>query len=245
MHGKIARLLSLEMNATQDRPLDVLRHSIQSGQLLLGATAAMHAGENALRIYANTEAAHLARQGLALAARLTSRSERAVVAVRLRGLQVFAASGAIQAPVCNQVAAIQQEIEIASQLAMAPEVAHGYYVLSVLHQEVGDYAASQAATELAAAAAERIEIRSRVRQLANSARCLFELGRDIPKARMLAADAAKLADSSALTDVEVIWSTALLAHWDGDLKAAARHIEQAIRVAQANKDRWRESKCLT
>ncbi len=245
MHGKIARLLSLEMNATQDRPLDVLRHSIQSGQLLLGATAAMHAAENALRIYANTEAAHLAKQGLALADRLTSRSERASVAVRLRGLQVFAASGAKQTPVSDTVASIQQEIEVASQLAMASEVAHGYYVLSVLHQKDGDYAASQAATESAAAAAEQIQIRSRVRQLANSARCLFELGREIPTAKSLTADAAKLAKGSALTDIEVIWSMALLALWDGDLKEAASLIENAIRVAQANMDRWRESKCLT
>ena len=245
MHGKIARLLSLEMNATQDRPLDVLRHSIQSGQLLLGATAAVHAGENALRIYANSEAAHLARQGLALADRLTSRSERASVAVRLIGLQVFAASGTTKTLVSDTVSAIQQEIEIASQLAMASEVAHGYYVLSVLHQKNGDYAASQSATELAAAAADRIEIRSRVRQLANSARCLFELGREIPKAKRLTADAAKLARASALTDIEVIWSMALLAHWEGDLKKAATLIEDAIRVAQANMDRWRESKCLT
>lgn len=245
MHGKIARLLSLDMTATLDRPLDVLRHSIQSGQHLLGATAAVHAGENALRIYANTEAAHLARQGLALANRLTSRNERASVVVRLLGLQVFAASGALRTSSSGLVSVIRQEIEVASQLAMAQEVAHGYYVLSVLHQEAGDYAASQEATELASRSAEQFEVRSRVRQLANSARCLFEIGREIPKARILVTDAAQLAEGALLSDVEVIWSRALMAHWDGDLEAAATLIENAIRMVRVDMDRWRESKCLT
>ncbi len=245
MHGRVAELLAMEMAANPDRAARILHHSAMSDQHILAARAAVIAGQYALRSFANSEASELARKGLFHAAKLNVGSERISLTMSLLGVQVLSSSGISNSNAPNLVSDLSSLISKASQHAMAEEVAQGEYLLSVIFQDLGDLEAAVAATTRAAEAARRMDAQKRVRQLANSARCLLELGRDISKATDLSHDADKLAQQEGISDIEVSWSQGLLAYWDGDLARAAAEIEKALELARDIEDRWRECKCLT
>ncbi len=96
----------------------------------------------------------------------------------------------------------------------------------------------------AAEAAKATDSLTRARQLANTARCLFELGRDIGPARTLIDQARRLANSAGVNEVEVRWASGLMHNWDGDLDQAAQEMAQAVGLAREAEDRWRECRCL-
>ncbi|QSP95862.1 AAA family ATPase [Marinobacter salinisoli] len=245
MHSRVAELLAWEMAEDPSQAARVLHQSTLSNQHLLAARAAVIAGQNALRSFANSEASDLARKGLFHAEKLGIGSDRISLAMSLLGIQVLATSGIARSTPSRLTTEIRSLISRASQQAMAEEVAQGEYLLSVLFQEMGDPEAAGLATTRAADAARQIEAQKKIRQLANSARCLLELGKDIAKAADLSRDADLLARQEGVADVEVAWSCGLLAYWQGNLDVAATNIECALDLARDVEDHWRESKCLT
>lgn len=245
MHGRVADLLALEMSSNPDQAARVLHHSAMSDHHILATRAAVIAGQNALKSFANFEASDLARKGLFHAEKLNFGSDRISLTMSLLGVLVLSASGISSRKTPTLIADIKSLISRASQHAMAEVVAQGEYLLSVLYQDVGDFEAAGSATTRAADAARRMDAQKKVRQLGNSARCLLELGRDIPKAAGLSRDADQLAQQEGVSDIEVFWSRGLLAYWEGDLDLAAADIQRALNMARDSEDRWRESKCLT
>ncbi len=245
MHGRVAELLALEMDANPDQAARVLHHSAMSDHHELATRAAVIAGQSAMKSYANSEASDLARKGLFHAEKLNFGSNRISLTMSLLGVLVLSASGISNSKTPKLIAEIRSLISRASQHAMAEEVAKGEYLLSVLFQDLGDLEAAGLATTRAADAARRMDAQKKVRQLANSARCLLELGQDIPKAAGLSQDADLLARQEGVSDIEVFWSRGLLAYWEGDLGLAAADIQMALDLARDSEDRWRESKCLT
>jgi hypothetical protein len=143
-----------------------------------------------------------------------------------------------------ELQSIERAIVDARACRLHDEVARGQYLLSVVHQEAGRIDAARQATLLAAEAAERSDRLGRARQLANSARCLVELGRDIGHAREWVAEAQKLADAAGTHEIEVRWCRGLLHHWDGEIEPALQQIDHAIALAAEEEDRWRQCKCI-
>lgn len=244
MHRRVAEMLALEMVQRPEWAARVLHHSAMTDHHILAAQAAVIAGQHALKAFANSEAAELARKGLFHAEKLNAGSERINLTMALLGVHVLSASGISTRKTPELVSALQAQISHARLHLMADEVAHGEHLLSVLYQELGNLKAASMATARAAEAADRIDAQKKVRQLANSARCLLELGRDIPKAIHLCRDAELLAEQEGVTDSEIYWSQGLLAHWMGDLDSAASRMEKALDLAQKGEDRWRQCKCL-
>ncbi|WP_068115791.1 ATP-binding protein [Tropicimonas marinistellae] len=245
MHGRIADLLARDMETTPELGAQVMHHAAMSDRHELAARAAVLAGDHALRALANPEAAEIARKGLFHAEKLGPGTARISLLIRLYRCLVLALSGFSTRKFPKLVADLGTQVSLASQHAMAPEVAEGEYLLSVLHQELGDLQAASRATARAATAASRMQARKRVRQLANSARCLLELGRDVPRAEELCLDAQAFSEEEGISDVEVFWSQGLLAYWKGDLASAAERLDRALALARESEDRWRECKCLT
>ena len=244
MHTSIARALSLEIDARPQTCSELAYHAGRGGQHELAARASTLAGEHALRVFANREAAEVARRGRLHAARIADQAVRAHFAMALLRVQVLATSGPQLARLRPSVGVLGEAIAAARAYRLHAEVAQGCYLLSVVYQEAGSFDAAQQATLQAAQASDRSDALGRARQLANSARCLVELGRDVAHARELVAEARTLADGSGLHEIEVRWCTGLLHHWDGDLDAAVREIDVAIELASEAEDRWRQCKCL-
>ncbi|MHB1360634.1 MAG: ATP-binding protein [Rhodocyclaceae bacterium] len=244
IHKSIAMGLGRDMDAHPERCSEIAHHAGLGGQHELAARAAVGAGEYGLRVYANREATEVACRGLRHVARISDQTARARLDMALLRIQVLATSGLPLARLRPPASRLTQAIEAAHAHRLHNEVAQGYYLLSVIHQEAGQLDAAQQATLSAAQAAERSDALGRARQLANSARCLVELGRDIGRARELVAEARSLAESAGVHEVEVRWCAGLLHHWDGHLDLAVCEIGAAIALATATEDRWRQCKCL-
>ena len=244
MHKSIATRLSRDMDTHPETCSAVAYHGGLGGQFELAATAAIRAGDHGLRVFANREAAEVARRGLRHAARIPNQATRAGFIMALLRVQVLAASGLQLARLHPPASAILNAIDEAHAALLHPEVAQGHYLLSVIHQDAGELDAAQQATLQAAAATDRSDALGRARQLANSARCLVELGRDVARARELVDEARTLAHAAGLDEIEVRWCTGLLHHWDGDLAPAVREINAAIELAAQAEDRWRQCRCL-
>ncbi len=245
MHRNIAHHFGLEMQYKPEVAVYALLHASRADQHPHAARAALIAGEHSIKVFAGFEAIEFARHGLHHTAYIQDKPENIRLRIALLRVQVLAASGPLLTKLPDLSDELEKAIENASTLYLNEEVAQGYYLLSVLHQETGDHESAQQATKMAAKASEQANQSLQVRQLANTARCLTELGRDIPRARELLQKAQALASSAALEDVEIFWGRGLLANWDGDLDEAARDIERAVMHARDAEDRWRECKCLT
>lgn len=242
MHARIARLLGQRMEADQSLAIDVLLHAGEGGEHALAAGAAVLAGQQALRAFANDEAENIARRGLLHAAELAKDAQLSAQSALL-GVLVHAASGLNGA----SLEILMQDIDALALSAAAKDradiVARASYLLSIVHQERGDIAASAAASLRAAKASEKAQAAQKLRQLANTARCLMELGRDVDRAENLIGEAAALATANGLDDVELYWARGLLLGWKGKTDAAITAVEIAVERAAGSNDRWREAKC--
>jgi DNA-binding SARP family transcriptional activator/tetratricopeptide (TPR) repeat protein len=245
MHRSIGLALGLDMDSHPECSAEVARHAGLGADYALAAQASVRAGEHGLRMAANREAAEAARRGRGYAARLVERSTRVPLEMALLRIQVLATSQIDLDRLRPEAATIQQAIDDARACRLHDEVARGHYLLSIVHQEAGRIDAARAATLQAAEAAVRSDHLGRSRQLANSARCLVELGRDIGQARVLVAEAKKLAEDAGEFEIEVRWCLGLLHQWDGKLEPALQEIDRAIELAIEQTDRWRQCKCLS
>jgi tetratricopeptide (TPR) repeat protein len=97
----------------------------------------------------------------------------------------------------------------------------------------------------AAEAAAATDRATHARQLANTARCLAELEREMHRARTLLQEAEAIIQSLGLEIAELCWARGLLQRWDGDLETASGAMERALGLARRAEDRWRVYKCLT
>ncbi len=244
IHGSIARSLSQGMDSSPQICSELAYHAGLGGQHQLAAKASIGAGEYGLRMFANREAAEMARRGLRQAVRIADRAARAGLVMGLLRVQVLATSGLQLARLRPDAATLQHAIDDALAVRQHAQVAQGYYLQSVLYQEAGQFDAAQQATLRAAGAADVSDAMGRARQLANSARCLVELGRDVPRARALVSEAQALSEAAGLHEIEVRWCNGLLHQWDGDLAQAASEIDAALVLAIEAQDRWRQCKCL-
>ncbi len=244
MHKRIAGLLSRQMVEHPEIAVDVAHHAALGEQHELAAQASVAAGEHGLRLFANRETTEIARRGMRHAERVADDRVRASLGMALLRIQVLAGSASPPRGTSLLAQAVNKTIEEAKALRLHAEVAQGYYLLSVIAQESGELTAAQDATLQAAEAAKATDGLTRARQLANTARCLVELGRDIGPARTLIDQARRLANSAGVNEVEVHWASGLLHNWDGDLDQAAQDMAQAVELARDAEDRWRECRCL-
>ena len=245
MHRQIAHALGLMVGTEDGVAADLVRHAELAGDYALAARACVIAGERSLRLFANAEAAALARRGRSHLDRLPDDPLRRELMINLFKVEVLAAAGpAMRAPprVADELSQAVAEAEAAGLHAVA---ATGHYLLSVLHQETGDILRAQQSTVRAAKAARAGDSPSQAHQLANTARCLIELETEIPRARMLIEEAEMLLGSVGDHVCELCWGRGLLQRWDGNTDAAAGLIERALVIARDAEDRWREYKCLT
>jgi hypothetical protein len=245
MHRQIARVLDAMVGIDDDLADDLARHAELAGDHARAARACVIGGERALRLFANADAAALARRGRSHLERLPDDAERRALMIRLLKVEVLSAAGPGLRPLPHVAADLTDAIAKAEESGLSAAVATGHYLLSVLHQQTGDVARAQDSTVRAAEAGRGADRVTHARQLANTARCLIELETGIPRARSLLSQAATLLDSLGRPDAELQWGRGLIARWAGDNAAAAACIAQALDLARAAEDRWREYKCLT
>jgi hypothetical protein len=245
IHRQIARALHNESKHDATLGADLAYHAALAEDYEVAAQACALAGERALRLFANVEAASFADRGLRYSERLADSPAKLENRIALLRIRILAAAGPGMRPLPPLIGTLTELANAAETTGLHAAAATAHYLLSVLHQEAGDTREAEASTLRAAAAGRSADETTRANQLANTARCLLELETEIGRSRELIREGTAIVDPLGLELCELHWAQGLLHRWDGEPEMAMQSIACALALARRNEDRWREYKCLT
>ena len=246
IHGQIAQSIAAALDSNEGGVFasELVRHAALGGDDALAARGCALAAEISLRLFANEEAIDLAWRGLHHLSRVKHGPQRASLRIALLRVQILASSDSRLRRWPHLLHELTEATAMAEAASLSAETATGYYLLSVLHQDEGETLESVETTLRAADAGRRADAGTAVAQLTNTARCLVELESNVGRARMMLAEANALLDRRRADSVELFWAEALLKRWEGMLDTTVPLMEEALQIARAQGDRWRECKCL-
>lgn len=238
IHAQIARALR---DSGDSRANDVAHHAALGGDHEMAATAALEAGRQALRVFANHEAAVVARFGIEHAAALP-RDARLRLHVGL--LEVVFTSRTWRDRK-DELAAEAQRLAAECEAAdLREEASRALHTVSSIEHE------SHAAPELAFANSMRAALVSkttepgaRAERLSATAKCLTFLGREMGQAHLMLDEARELAQASGRELLDWHWGMGLVLAFEGDAGGARRELGRAIHLARVANDLWSELEC--
>ena len=239
MHLRIARRLD-ETASVDTVAADLAHHAALAGESDLAARACLRAGRLFLRQFANGEAWTVARRGRRHAAEVPEPEKTSLL---LGLLQVE-----LQARRPADPEAAAEELQALAERALdhgdAEHARLGFHMLAYLRWEVGDLGDAQRQMMRAEEVSRAGDERARIIAMAEAARCLVLLERDLPRAEALALEASARSARvgprpSAIADAE-----GLLRQHQGRLDEAADLFERARLDARREADAMGEFQAL-
>ena len=223
MHHRIAQELVGSEPEGDAVTADIARHAALGGDAAMAAGACITAGRRCLWLFANVEAATLARRGMHYADGLPE-PERTTTMLDLLDIQLAAVS-----PSDAEHAA--EELEHLAERALdhgcLEHARLGFHLLSYLRWEGG--AQSDAARHMlhAEQVTRGMDGEERVVALAEAARCLVLLDRDLGDAEALALEARAIAVRTGVVTPAIADAIGMLRAHQGELDEAARRFREA------------------
>ena len=184
MHLKTARALQ-EIGFDEAIVADIAHHAALGGEAGMAAAACVAAGHRCLRLFANTGAEALARKGLRYADTLPEpeRSQRTLELIQVETLARRPADPK------RAIARIEALAERALDQGSLEHARLGYHMLSYLRWEGGSWTDAQRDMLRAEFVSRSTDEKQRVHAMAEAARCLAMLERDLGQAEALALEA--------------------------------------------------------
>src|SRR5690606_17658171 len=242
VHRQIQRALEQLPDPDDAIAADLAHHASLAGDAEAAARACLRAGGRCLRIFAHQEAAALAMRGLGLVERLPLPD---CLELEAGLLLLLVHAGGDRGRERRVEADITRVARAAEGAGASDATRLALQALSYLHWRDGD-AATAAAHSLRAAEAGRAgDPFTMAHALADTARCLAHLERDLHRAELLVAEAQAIAEPLDIELLDVPWALALLRHFGGDTDAAADLFRTTLALARAERHRWAECDCLT
>jgi predicted ATPase/DNA-binding SARP family transcriptional activator len=242
IHAQIAQVLEGSSGTDAARNAEVARHAALAGDGALAARASLAAAEACLRLFANEEAARIADAGMQYADGL---DRDARITLKLGLVRVLVRSGrwaARRHVLGDQAFRLSCEARDAGIFA---EAAQGFYTLSILQHDGGDFEGAHASTILAEAVGRETDPLTCAQVLSKSAQCLAHLDRDMGRAAAMASEAAALAEQAGKPELlYLFWADALLHAYRGDYPASFAAFERTLVMARREQDHYAEFECL-
>jgi len=188
MHLKIARMLQ-ETEPADEAAAEVAHHAALAGDPALAAQACVSAGRHCLRLLAGAEAEAFARRGMRHAERLRE-PERTRFMLELLHIQLAASRPEDPADTVRQ---IEDLSERALDHGCLQHARLGFHMLSHLRWEGGLWSEAERDTLRAELVSRSADERVRVVAMAEAARCLTLLERDLGQAEAFVLEARALA----------------------------------------------------
>jgi DNA-binding SARP family transcriptional activator len=236
MHRRVAELLERDSALDAERAADLAHHAAQSGDAALAARAMVSAGKLCLRFFANDEALSLSRNGLLWAEQLPPPS-RVCLTLELKEIMMTAA------PLDDWRGAAQEFASLAEQALDHGALAHarrGYYMASYVHWMHGQFGGAREeilqSERVTRGAAEEEHIVG----MAEAARCLAMLERDLPHADAMLMEAQALASRKHLSHHAIPAALGMLRFHENRLDEAAELFKEARTLARTAGDRFSE-----
>jgi hypothetical protein len=178
MHGRVAEIIEEDAAVDLDRASDLAHHASLCGDPALAARSMIFAGRLCLRFFANDEAKSLATRGLEWASGLSG-AERIRLTIDLRDVELAAA------PLDDWDAAARDYVQLAEQALDFGEIAHarlGYQMASYVRWLRGQWGHAREQTLQAARVTRAADDADQIIGMAETAKCLVMIERDLSQA---------------------------------------------------------------
>ena len=236
MHRRVAE--RLEVDAALDLALaaDLAHHAPKSGDPALAARAMTSAARLCLRFYANDDALDLFQRGLAFAAELGA-AERVNQTLELHDVRLTAA------PLEDWEAAAEEYIDLAEQALDHGAQAHarlGYQMASYTRWLHGQWSDAHRDSLQAERVSRGSDGEAHILGIAEAAKCLALLERDLSQADAMAMEASSLAARENFRCPALPFAQGILRYYEGRFDAATEFLEDARTIAKSQGDRLGE-----
>ena len=239
MHLRVAERLGT-VEAAETVAADLAHHAALAGESALAARACATAGRRFLRQFANEEAWALSRRGRRHAAEVAE-PERTGLLIEL--LQVE-----LQARRPADLPAAAAELEPLAERALDQgDAAHarlGFHMLSYLRWEEGDFSDAQRQMMRAEVVSRAGDEKAQVLAMAEAARCLVLLERELPRAEALALEASARSSRAGERPSAIADAQGMLRQHQGRLDEAAVLFDQSRIEARRAGDAMGEFQAL-
>ena len=240
MHLRVAKLLEGRVDPNERIAMQIAHHAGIGGEPALAARACLVAGNRCLRMFANAEAFAHARRGLRFADALPD-PERLKLKVELEHVSTTAR-------IPDDIEAAAQRIEALAEQALEAgcheHARLGFTVVSYLRWTVGESTDAHRLSLRAEFASRGADDRDRMVAMAEAARCLVVLERDVAHAEALLLEARALTEPSGEAPWAVYDGLGLLRLHAGRLAEAKEAFDKAWATAKKDGDRLREFMAL-
>ncbi|MEH6823760.1 MAG: AAA family ATPase [Motiliproteus sp.] len=236
MHRRVAELLEQKTAVDLGYAADLAHHASQSGDAGLAARAMVSAGRLCLRFFANTDAQSLARKGQQLATRLPDR-ERVCLSLDLHDILLCAA------PIEDWQSAADTYIALAETALDHDCLAHarlGYQMASYLRWSHGQWASAREESMQAERITRGGTDKEHIIGLAEAARCLALLEKDLGHANALLLEAQALASRKQINVEAILAAQGMLHYHRNELGAAEEQFKEARTLCKTHGNRFNE-----
>ncbi len=240
MHNRCAQALSTLVDTDESVAADVAYHAALAGEAGMAARACVAAGKRCLRLFANAEAGSLAQKGAPYAEQL-SEPERTKLLLELTEVEIAARRPLRMG---EMEARIEELAERALDYDCVEHARLGFHMLSVLRWERGEWAGAQENTMRAELVSRSADDKEHVVAMAEAARCLALLERDLATAEALALEAGALSSRVGVEPGAIPDAMGMLRLHQGQLDEAARQFSRARALSLRTGDRLGEFSAL-
>ena len=236
MHRRIANHLENQSGSHPGLAAELSHHAINSGDPGLGARALATAGQMCLRFFANDEALSLSRRGLELAGGLAD-PERVCVSLDLHNVRLAAA------PLDDWESAAEKYSELA-ELALdhghLPHARLGYQMASYVRWAHGQWSGAREESLQAHRIARGGSEEEHIIGLAETARCLAMLERDLSRADAMIMEATGMAARRGFNHIAIAIASGILRYHENRLEDAEEWLKDGRALCKTAGDRMSE-----
>lgn len=236
MHRRVAELLEQDTVLDPERAADLAHHAAQSGDPALAARAMISAGQLALRFFANDEALSLAHQGQQWVEQLPP-AERICLTLELREIMLAAAPLEHWEDAAREYAALAEQ---ALDLGALSHARRGYYMASYVHWMHGHWAGAREEILQSERVTRGGSDHEHIVGMAEAARCLAMLERDLTHADAMLMEAQALATRHHMSHHAIPAALGMLRLHENRLDEAEELFREARTLAKSSGDRFSE-----
>lgn len=242
MHRRVAHTMAAEPDPDGALAGEVAFHAGRGGEPELAARAAVTSGDRGLSLAAFEDAWLIADRGLAEVPGIPTPTSLELHVELLR-VQVLARRGRQQGDrIIEELLQLAQGAKT-SGLHAVERTAR--WLLSVVTEEAGDFDSARKHSLDAEKASRTADPQTRLRALANTARCLVQLEREPLRAGELLGEAQDFSETLGTPVLDIPWGLGLLRAMEGRSEEARAAFEQGAAMAHTEKNHWARFECLS
>ncbi len=237
VHQHIARALLSVHDPDGALAGDIVRHASLAGDHPTAVSTAITAGQRCLRVFAYTDAIDIARLALQFSESLPQRERIKRQMQLLEIIVISRAPIAMRLPFTAHVTELADE---AYQCGMTNVAAIGAHLLSCLYADSDNLAGAAQQSIRSSELMRSADPRTAAFKMANTARCLVFIERDIPRAQSLLGEVERIIGPTGSDYVEIPLGLGYLYAHRGENDRAIAELQRALDIAAREQDHWRE-----